>query len=358
MTASKPAGMADSGREFLTVFGRGLVEELPVFVHRPYLVVTMEDLWPKFEGAFTEGLGGVHLVRTLDIDELYRLADELPAYQAVVGLGGGQALDVAKFFAWTRRLPLFQVPTAMTVNAPFGHRAGLRSGDRVRYIGYAVPEAVYVDLDVIQRAPPALNRSGVGDILCYHTAHYDWKLARDLGREEARWPYDERLVAAARQRLDSVLGALDDIREVTEEGIRTLMLAHRWGGATFHDAGWNPRHIEGVDHFFFYNLERLTGRHFIHGQPVGLGIYLGSLLQDNEAPKMLAALHRAGVDIRPEAMGVTWDDAAEAMKTLAGYVRAAGLWFSVADVLPMDEEFVARVRDGVEAVYGPWKGTS
>ena len=30
-------------------------------------------------------------------------------------------------------------------------------------------------------------------------------------------------------------------------------------------------HIEGMEHFVFYNLERITGRHFIHGQPVGLG---------------------------------------------------------------------------------------
>ena len=61
-------------------------------------------------------------------------------------------------------------------------------------VGWAVPEAVYVDFDVIRAAPPLLNRSGVGDVLCYHTAHYDWKLAHDSGREERRWPYDERLV--------------------------------------------------------------------------------------------------------------------------------------------------------------------
>jgi glycerol-1-phosphate dehydrogenase [NAD(P)+] len=347
--------MVESGRQFPTVFGRGLVGELPAFVHRPYLVVTMTDLWPTFSAAFTDGLAGVHLVETLDVDELDTITDALPHCQAVIGLGGGQALDVAKFFAWRRRLPLFQVPTAMTVNAPFGHRAGLRSGGKVRYLGYTVPEAVYVDLDVIQSAPAALNRSGVGDVLCYHTAHYDWKLAHDMGRVEPRWPYDERLVAAARERLDSVLAALDDIRDVTEHGIRTLMLAHRWGGATFHDAGWNPRHIEGIDHFFFYNLERITGRHFIHGQPVGLGIVVGSLLQDNEPDHMLAALHRAGVDIRPEAMGVTWDDATQAMTTLGGYVREAGLWFTVADVRPMDGEFAARVRVEVEAVYGKWE---
>ncbi len=74
----------------------------------------------------------------------------------------------------------------MTVNAPFGHRAGIRTGGGVvRYLGWAVPEAVYVDFDVIASAPRQLNRSGIGDVLCYHTAHYDWRLARDLGREEA-----------------------------------------------------------------------------------------------------------------------------------------------------------------------------
>ena len=109
---------------------------------------------------------------------------------------------------------------------------------------------------------------------------------------------------------------LDDIRAGSEAGIRALITAHRWGGTTFHDSGWNPRHIEGVDHFVFYNLERITGRHFIHGQPVGLGIVAGSVLQDNEPEAMAAAIARAGVDIRPEAMGVTWDDVEEALRTL------------------------------------------
>jgi glycerol dehydrogenase-like iron-containing ADH family enzyme len=347
-------GGAGTGREFLTVFGRGLVAELPNFVPEPYLVVTMDDLWPRFERLLREGLAGVHLVRSLDLDDLRAEAQRLPNARSVIGLGGGQAIDVAKFFAWTLGLPIFQVPTAMTVNAPFGHRAGIRTGGKVRYLGWAVPEAVYVDFDVIASAPKALNRSGVGDILCYHTAHADWRLARDLGREEPQWPYSEELVAAARMRLDSVLDHLDDIRAVNEVGIRTLMTAHRWGGATFHDSGWNPRHIEGVDHFFYYNLERLTGRHFIHGQPVGLGIYIGSALQDNEPERMLSALMRAGVDIRPERMGVTWDDVAEAMRTLATYVRSAGLWFTVVDAVPIDEAFIGRVRDAVTTAYAHW----
>jgi glycerol dehydrogenase-like iron-containing ADH family enzyme len=344
----------NSDHQFTTIFGRNLVGELPNFVHQPYLVVTMEDLWPRFKHFFDSHLAEAYCVHTLDVDELYREAEKLPRCNSVIGLGGGQAIDVAKFFAWNKRLPLFQVPTAMTVNAPFGHRAGLRTQGKVRYMGWAVPEAVYVDFDVIQSAPPQLNRSGVCEVMCYHTAHYDWKFAHDLGKTEPQWPYDERLVAAARAQLDSVMAHLDDIREVNEEGIRTLMMANRWGGAAFHNAGWNPRHIEGIDHFFFYTLENLTGKHFIHGQPVCLGIYIGSALQDNDAEEMLAAIHRVGVDIRPEAMGVTWDDAAEAMRKLAWYVRYAGLWYTVADVRPITEDFIAQVKERLYSVFGPW----
>ena len=342
--------------EFTTVFGRNLVGELRNFVHRPYLVVTMDDLWPRFEHHFDGNLAGVHLVTTLDLDELTAAAAALPAIGSIVGIGGGQAIDVAKFFAWSRRAPLFQVPTAMTTNAPFGHRPLLRTAGKAVAIGWAVPEAVYVDFDVIRSAPPLLNRSGVCDVLCYHTAHFDWRLAHEMGKEEHQWPYDERLVAQARLRFDSVYGALDEIREVTDEGIRTLMQAHRWGGAAFHNAGWNARHMDGVDHSFLYCLEYVTGKHFIHGQAVGLGLYVGSELQENEPERMLDALRRTGVDIRPEAMGISWEDAATAMRRLAWYVRYADLWYTVADARPMTDEIVERVRDRLYGAFGEWSG--
>lgn len=350
--------MIDSGPLFSTIYGRNLVAELRHFVHRPYLVVTMEDLWPKFEHFFDENLAGVQLVKTLEHDALQSELAGLPACSSVIGLGGGQAIDLAKYVSWTRRLSLFQVPTAMTVDAAFGHRMAMRFDGQVRYIGWAVPEAVYVDLDVIQSAPPALNRSGVGDILCYHTARADWKLAHDRGKAEPQWPYDQHLVDQATQVLESVLSNLDEIHDVTDRGVRILMEALCWGGAAYHNAGWNGRHVEGVEHFFFYALEYLTGKKFIHGQPVCLGVYIGSALQDNQPHEMLAAIHRAGVDIRPEAMGVTWDDVARTLHGLRAFVEETGLWYTIANEATITDGFIDRIRDRVEHTFGAWQERS
>jgi glycerol-1-phosphate dehydrogenase [NAD(P)+] len=291
----------------------------------------MEDLWSLSESVWDQHLAGVHFADSVEYEDLEHIVEDLPTCNCVIGIGGGRALDVAKYIAWRRRLPLFQVPTAMTVNAAFGHRSAVRFGGVVRYIDWAVPEAVYVDYEVIRSAPPLLNRSGVCDIFCYHTAHYDWQLAHRRGMCEPQWPYDQRLVDGAAGVLQSVLD--------------TLMEGHRWGGAAFHNAGWNPRHIEGAEHFLFYNLEYLTGKPFIHGQPVCLGIYIISALQDNRAEEMLDTIERVGVPIRPEDMDLTWDDVAQALRTLRDYVERTGLWYTVVNDRPITEDFIEAIHD-------------
>jgi glycerol dehydrogenase-like iron-containing ADH family enzyme len=224
----------------------------------------------------------------------------------------------------------------------------------VRYVGWFIPEAVYIDYDVIQAAPPLINRSGVCEIFCYHTAHADWKLAHTRGKTEAKWPYDQHFVSEAKAVLDEVMNHLDDIHAVNETGIQVLMNANRWGGAAYHNAGWNPRHIEGIDHFVFYALEYYTGKKFIHGQPVCLGIYVGSLLHKDKPEEMLKAIHRVGVDIRPEAMGITWDDVAHALKNLSQFVQQAGLWYGIAHEATMDDGFVEKVKQTITEKYGQW----
>ena len=153
---------------FPTVMGRGLIGEFRNFVNPPFLIVTMPDLWPLFADDFAGADYRLYLTDSIEQADLDRDAAALTDIRAIIGLGGGQALDVAKWFAWRRNLPLFQAPTALSVNAVYSHRSGVRDGGKVIYRGYAVPECVFIDYDVLRAAPRHLNWSGIGDILCFH----------------------------------------------------------------------------------------------------------------------------------------------------------------------------------------------
>lgn len=330
---------------FNVVYGRDLVAKLPEVLSEPYLVVTMEDLWPRFESSLGRGGCQVHLVKSLEVEDLEALVTEHTDVEVVVGLGGGMAIDVAKYFAWRRRLPLFQVPTSMSVNAPFAQRAAVREDGVLKYVGWAVPETVYVDYDVVASAPKSLNRSSVGDIACYYTAHWDWAMAEREGKCEPQWPYDEYWVKESRAVLDSVFEAASDIHDISDRGIRALMDALRWGGASFNNTGWNPRSIEGSEHTFFYSLEYLTHRPFPHGQIVSLGVLLMSYLQGNDPEFIKSRLDAIGVAYQPEDMGITWTDVRAGLKFMPEYWHKAGnLWYTAAIHLPITDKYLDNVQ--------------
>lgn len=332
---------------FPTVFGRNLLAEVPNFVAPPFLVVTMSDLWPALSAAFPPDTA-VHFVETMERAALEELAQGLAGVASVVGLGGGQAIDCAKYIAWRRNLPLHQFPTSLSVDAMYGHRAGVRENGIVRYVGWAIPETVYWDLDILDAAPARINRAGIGDVFCFFTGVWDWEYARDRAMCEAKWPFDPSLAAASLARAEAALAGQDEIRDLTPEGIALVVEAFKWGGASFHGAGWCPRHIEGVEHYVFYALEAMTGRKLLHGQAVCLGILAGAMMHNRRVDELTRAIHAIGVDMRPEAMGLTWQDVDAALLGLSRFVRAQGLPYGIGHDFAVNAGFLAELRGRVE----------
>ena len=58
-----------------------------------------------------------------------------------------------------------------------------------------------------------------------------------------------------------------------------------------------------------------------------------------------------GVDIRPEAMDITWDDVSHALVNMRDFVRQAGLWYGIYHEAEIDGAFASQVRANVEAAY-------
>ena len=152
-------------RQFQTVFGYNLLSEIEFFVAEPFLLVTMEDLWQKYESKFNINSEYLYFVNSLEIKDLNKDAKKFENIKSIIGFGGGQAMDVAKFLNWKTNSKLYQFPSSLSVDAVFGHRAGVREDSNVKYLGWAVPEAIYIDFDILKSCPKHLNTGGLGDVL-------------------------------------------------------------------------------------------------------------------------------------------------------------------------------------------------
>ncbi|NLB73710.1 MAG: iron-containing alcohol dehydrogenase [Firmicutes bacterium] len=325
---------------FKVTYGHGIADELVQLVDKP-LVITMREIWPVVEDLFEGCKCQTHFVDTLEVEALNKLTDSLQGVHTVIGAGGGSVMDVAKYVSWRNQIPLYQIPTCISVNACFTHMIAVREGGRVRYVGDAVPRMVYVDYGLVRKAPPELNRAGLGDILSCYTGLFDWRLA-DRAGIEPQW--DAALASRAEELLNAVRAVAPEICAVSETGIRTVMEVHKWVGAMCHEHG-HPRFEEGSEHHFAYNLEYVTGKHILHGQLVCLGIYLMSMLQGQDWEGILNTITEAGVVIDPEQLGITWNEMRKVLLTLRDYVVAENLPYTIIHEKPIDDTFINNARE-------------
>lgn len=221
---------------------------------------------------------------SLDASALEAMLPLVEDAESIVGLGGGTAIDCAKYLAWRSGRTLTLIPSALTVDAPFTDSCAVRHNGKLHYTGHITPESVLIDIPFIQSAPPHLNRGGVGDILSIHTALYDWQLAHAHTGE----PYDAEIADRSRALLHRLEQEAHEVAQVSERGVRLLVELFCEEVALCMQMG-NSRPEEGSEHHVLYTLEYQTERTYLHGRAVTLCALLVAYLQGN-APESLRTL--------------------------------------------------------------------
>lgn len=262
----------------------------------------------------------------------------------IVGIGGGTVMDAAKYVALHWRRPLVLVPTITSGNGPFTRSIAVREGGRpIGMRGSVLAERVLVDYGLVQRAPPELNRAGIGDVLHVHTGAFDWRLAARRGRDV---PWDDAAAEAMRKTVDQACAAAREIGNVSTEGIWTIMDAFRMT-AEIHERLNHPQVGAGSEHLFAWNLEATTGRHFVHGQIVCLGIVIMSTLQRNAPDRMARAIDEARVPFRPRDLGLTWEEVERTLVSITAYNREVRRFYTICNEVAWDAGTVETVRAAI-----------
>lgn len=303
-----------------------------------YVVSTMEIPWNIIKNDIGKSPEKVINVTSVEKEWIENQIKDLPEFDTIVGIGGGMAIDVAKYISWKLNKKLVSIPTILSVDAFTTPAAGVRVNHDVEYLGIASPNPLIIDYDLLRSAPKELNIAGVGDLFSIHTASFDWKHANSKGRSE--YPYSQQAIDDGGKILDFIYNNIGNIKENNDNGLRSIVEAY----ISLNTICLPIDHFrieEGSEHYLFYELEERLKRPFIHGNIIGLGIYLLSRLQKNDSLFITEMMDESGLIYHPSSMNIKREDLRDSLLNLKKYVASKDkLWYTIIDDSSIDEEWI------------------
>jgi glycerol-1-phosphate dehydrogenase [NAD(P)+] len=298
-------------------------------------VVTTRSPWRLAQSAMPEPTQ-VLFIHSLERKDLKKLTEQLRGLDLLVGLGSGLAMDAAKFLAKVTGIGLAQVLSTSSNNACFTRTAWtFENGARIPERDAPIPQQLILDFELLRQAPARMNRAGAAEILCSHTALFDWKVGHEAGID-TQW--DDELERFTRDELKALrhqaaaIGAdqLEAFVKIVDVGAKFAK------GFTTHP---KARFNGGSEHIFSWALEEQCGKRLIHGEAVSLGILLMAHIQSNDPEGAAGVIQAARIGFKPEQLGVSWRDVEATIANLPAYATRIP-WYTLLN------EFAKRGDEG------------
>jgi glycerol-1-phosphate dehydrogenase [NAD(P)+] len=334
----------------------GAIDRLGIYAsrhgHRKLAMIVSEGLPPGIvdraaSGLEAEGAGQVGRVDASEasFEAASALFSALPGgCDAVIGLGGGKALDVAKYAAFLAGKPMYAVPTSLSNDGFCSPQSSLTMGGARRSLPAHLPFAVVVDTAVCLEAPRVLWWSGVGDLSAKVTAVRDWKLSYHATGE----PVDDFAALLS----DATVSQFFGRPEHDDEGMRLLGTALMLNGIAMAVCG-SSRPASGAEHLISHALDATSDRPRLHGLQVGVATYLVSRLQGGAGTDRIAgAFDRTGFWEGIRADPFSKAEWLEAVRSAPAINPGRFTVLSTRDCLPE----VARMIEEDEALQGCFAG--
>jgi len=224
----------------------------------------------------------------------------------IAGIGGGRSVDTAKLIAFNLDIPFVSVPTAASHDGMASPFVSIKS-DKPHSIVATAPLGVFVDIDIIKKAPSRLLASGCGDLVANISAVKDWKLGRDktgeyYGRYSANLAIMSAKIVMAKSSQYSKNGL--DARVIVEALISA--------GVASCIAG-SSRPCSGAEHLFSHALDKIAPGKGLHGEKCGIGAIMITKLQSQDWRKIVKTLKDVGAPTTAKQIGITEEQIIDAL---------------------------------------------
>ena len=215
----------------------------------------------------------------------------------IAGIGGGRSVDTAKLISFNLGIPFVSLPTAASHDGMASPFVSVKS-DKPHSIVATAPMGVFVDIDVIKKAPTELLASGCGDLIANIIAVKDWQLGHKKKKEYyGRYAADLAMMSAKI--------VMENSSEFAKKGLdaRVIVEGLISAGVASCIAG-SSRPCSGAEHLFSHALDKIAPGIGLHGEKCGIGSIMMAKLHGQDWKKIVKTLKDVGAPTTAKQIGL------------------------------------------------------
>lgn len=228
-------------------------------------------------------------IYNINFEEISTQAFELPNdVDALVGVGGGKAIDAAKYMSFLRKMPFISVPTSTSNDGFASSGASLLINGKRKSVPAKTPYGIIVDIDIIKGAPEKFIYSGIGDLVSNITALYDWKFEEKNGKAIV----NDFATMISKKAVNSFVRT--EFRDIKEDlFLKELVDSLTLNGISMEIAG-DSSPASGAEHLISHALDKLLEKPELHGVQVGIATYIMANVQKHRVERVKEVLDKTG----------------------------------------------------------------